>query len=177
MQKHKPRKPAVNGSIASDGRTNRERTRHWLRQYYRHVRDACKLAADFKTTTGRAMPSDKLGWMALAAEYGFPRWGEDDAYDEGAIYAWVVGRARAAPAAGAAVLTPDEAAILHELHGANTAKKQADIGIERDRKTIGEALGNLESLGLVNRPRGKRSGYGITPTGRTWIEQAKPGPD
>jgi hypothetical protein len=62
-----------------------------LRSYYMKVTKRLKLAKEFKELTGDEFPSDKTGWMTIARKYNFPRWGEDGAFNEDAIYAWIMG--------------------------------------------------------------------------------------
>lgn len=74
------------------------RDRHALVQFYKHCHDHYMLSMRFKAATGHDMPDDRLGWMELAAAYGFPTFGQGE-FDEGTIYAWIMGRAQpAAPA-------------------------------------------------------------------------------
>lgn len=48
---------------------------------------------EYLEATGERMPTDPIGWARAAAKYGYPNYGQG-VYSEGAIYAWVVKRAR-----------------------------------------------------------------------------------
>ena len=58
--------------------------------------------------------------------------------------------------------------ILKFLRTQKMLLAAADVaeGVDVDRKTAGAALRDLERLGYVRRPRGKRSGWGITADGQ-----------
>jgi hypothetical protein len=82
----------------------------------------------------------------------------------------VVGAARPAGEAEAPLpLTPEDRDILESLASkTGETLKQEDIaaGVSRTVKTVRTRLKVLETGGYVNRPRGLRLGYCITPTGR-----------
>ena len=70
-------------------------------------------------------------------------------------------------------LTSDHVQILQFLAQQRVLAKQSEIeiAVQRCRKTVGKRLRELRSYGLVDRPKGQRTGEAITEAGRQILRE------